>query len=340
MAFFLDTKSKKLYNNFLNSRKKFCIKYWFKMISVQALCKNFNNFQAVDQVSFEVKPGEVLGFLGPNGAGKSTTMKMLTCFIPPTSGTAEICGYSILENPLQVRQQIGYLPESAPSYDEMLVGEFLNFVAEIRGFRGKDLNKRVSIVIEMTSLGDVKDQMIETLSKGFRQRTSLAQALIHDPPVLILDEPTDGLDPNQKHEVRSLIQNMSEERTILISTHILEEVDAVCTRAIIISDGKVVGNGTPDELMSQSMYRNSVTVSVNGADPKKLLEKFNKLDFVFSVERIPNKREDIVTMRIFPKDKESIALKLKDYLFSQKMPIEQFIVNRGRLDEVFRELTN
>jgi len=310
------------------------------MISVQALCKNFNNFQAVDQVSFEVKPGEVLGFLGPNGAGKSTTMKMLTCFIPPTSGTAEICGYSILENPLQVRQQIGYLPESAPSYDEMLVGEFLNFVAEIRGFRGKDLNKRVSIVIEMTSLGDVKDQMIETLSKGFRQRTSLAQALIHDPPVLILDEPTDGLDPNQKHEVRSLIQNMSEERTILISTHILEEVDAVCTRAIIISDGKVVGNGTPDELMSQSMYRNSVTVSVNGADPKKLLEKFNKLDFVFSVERIPNKREDIVTMRIFPKDKESIALKLKDYLFSQKMPIEQFIVNRGRLDEVFRELTN
>ena len=310
------------------------------MISVQALCKNFSNFQAVDQVSFEVKPGEVLGFLGPNGAGKSTTMKMLTCFIPPSSGTAEICGYSILDNPLQVREQIGYLPESAPSYDEMLVGEFLNFVAEVRGFRGKELEKRVSIVIEMTSLGDVKDQMIDTLSKGFRQRTCLAQALIHDPPVLILDEPTDGLDPNQKHEVRSLIQNMSEKRTILISTHILEEVDAVCTRAIIISDGKVVGNGTPDELMSQSMYRNSVTVSVNGADPKKLLEKFNKLDFVFSVERIPNKREDIVTMRIFPKDKESIALKLEEYLFSQKIPIEQFSVNRGRLDEVFRELTN
>jgi len=310
------------------------------MISVQALSKNFNNFQAVDQVSFEVRPGEVLGFLGPNGAGKSTTMKMLTCFIPPTSGTAEICGYSILENPLQVREKIGYLPESAPSYDEMLVGEFLNFVAEIRGFRGKELKKRVSIVIEMTSLGDVKDQMIDTLSKGFRQRTCLAQALIHDPPVLILDEPTDGLDPNQKHEVRSLIQNMSEERTILISTHILEEVDAVCSRAIIISDGKVVGYGSPDELMSQSIYRNSVTVTINGADPKKLLEKFNKLDFVFSVERIPNKNDDLVTMRIFPKDKESISLKLEEYLFSQKIPIEQFNVNRGRLDEVFRELTN
>ena len=310
------------------------------MIKVQSLSKNFNNIQAVDQVSFEVKSGEVLGFLGPNGAGKSTTMKILTCFIPPTSGTAEICGYSILENPLQVREQIGYLPESAPSYDEMLVGEFLNFVAEVRGYRGKELNKRVSIVIEMTSLGEVKNQMIDTLSKGFRQRTCLAQALIHDPPVLILDEPTDGLDPNQKHEVRSLIQNMSEERTILISTHILEEVDAVCTRAIIISDGKLVGYGTPDELMSQSMYRNSVSVSVNGADPTKLLEKLNKLDFVFSVERIPNNREDIVKMRIFPKDKESITLKLEEYLFSQKMDIEQFNVNRGRLDEVFRELTN
>ena len=310
------------------------------MINVQALSKNFNNFQAVDQVSFEVKPGEVLGFLGPNGAGKSTTMKMLTCFIPPTSGTAEICGYSILGNSLQVREKIGYLPESAPSYDEMLVEEFLNFVAEVRGFRGKELKKRVSIVIEMTSLGDVKNQMIDTLSKGFRQRTCLAQALIHDPPVLILDEPTDGLDPNQKHEVRSLIQNMREERTILISTHILEEVDAVCTRAIIISDGKVVGYGTPDELMSQSMYRNSVTVSVNGADPAKLLEKFNKLDFVFSVERIPNSRKDIVTMRLFPKNKDSISLKLEEYLFSQKMAFEEFIVNRGRLDEVFRELTN
>ena len=267
-------------------------------------------------------------------------MKMLTCFIPPTSGTAEICGYSILENPIKVREQIGYLPESAPSYDEMLVGEFLNFVAEVRGFSGKELKKRVSIVIEMTSLGDVKNQMIDTLSKGFRQRTCLAQALLHDPPVLILDEPTDGLDPNQKHEVRSLIQNMSEERTILISTHILEEVDAVCSRAIIISDGKVVGYGTPDELMSQSMYRNSVTVSVNGADATKLLEKFNKLDFVYSVERIPNNRKDMVTMRLFPKNKESISLKLEEYLFSEKMPIEQFNVNRGRLDEVFRELTN
>ena len=309
------------------------------MIRVQALSKNFNNIQAVDQVSFEVQRGEVLGFMGPNGAGKSTTMKMLTCFIPPSSGTADICGFSILDNPLQVRAQIGYLPESAPSYDEMLVGEFLRFVGEIRGYSGKDLQRRVSIVIDMTALGDVKDQMIETLSKGFRQRTSLAQALIHDPPVLILDEPTDGLDPNQKHEVRSLIQNMSEERTILISTHILEEVEAVCTRAMVISAGKVVGYGTPDELMSQSLYRNSVTVSVYGADPTQLLNDFNELDFIYSVERVPDIRSGVVTMRLFPQKKESIALPLEKYIFAQNIPIENFNVNRGRLDEVFRELT-
>ena len=309
------------------------------MIRVQALSKNFNNFQAVDQVSFEVQRGEVLGFLGPNGAGKSTTMKMLTCFIPPSSGTADICGFSILDNPLQVRAQIGYLPESAPSYDEMLVGEFLNFVGEIRGYSGKELQRRVSVVIEMTALGDVKDQMIVTLSKGFRQRTSLAQALIHDPPVLILDEPTDGLDPNQKHEVRSLIKDMSVERTILISTHILEEVESVCTRAMIISAGKVVGYGTPDELMSQSLYRNSVTVSVNAADPTQLLKDFNELDFIYSVERVPDKRDGVITMRLYPQKKESIALQVEKYIFAQNMPIENFNVDRGRLDEVFRELT-
>jgi ABC-2 type transport system ATP-binding protein len=309
------------------------------MIRVQALSKNFNNFQAVDQVSFEVQRGEVLGFLGPNGAGKSTTMKMLTCFIPPSSGTADICGFSILDNPLQVRAQIGYLPESAPSYDEMLVGEFLNFVGEIRGYSGKELQRRVSVVIEMTALGDVKDQMIVTLSKGFRQRTSLAQALIHDPPVLILDEPTDGLDPNQKHEVRSLIKDMSVERTILISTHILEEVESVCTRAMIISAGKVVGYGTPDELMSQSLYRNSVTVSVNAADPTQLLKDFNELDFIYSVERVSEKRDGVITMRLYPQKKESIALQLEKYIFAQNMPIENFNVDRGRLDEVFRELT-
>ncbi len=309
------------------------------MIRVNSLSKKFNNLLAVDQVSFEVKQGEILGFLGPNGAGKTTTMKMLTCFIPPSSGTAEICGYSILDNPLQVRNQIGYLPESAPSYEEMLVGEFLKFVAEMRGYSGMELKRRVSIVIEKTSLSEVENQMIDTLSKGFRQRTCLAQALLHDPPVLILDEPTDGLDPNQKHEVRSLIKDMSEERTILISTHILEEVDAVCTSAMIIANGRVVGYGTPDELLSQSLYRNSVTVSLKNEDPRKLLDDFNKLDFVFSVEHVQDDRENLVTMRLYPKNKESISRKLEEYLYKRNVQLEQFTVERGRLDEVFRQLT-
>ena len=309
------------------------------MIRVNSLSKKFNKLLAVDQVSFEVKQGEILGFLGPNGAGKTTTMKMLTCFIPPSSGTAEICGYSILDDPLQVRNKIGYLPESAPSYDEMLVGEFLRFIAEIRGYSGMELKRRVGIVIEKTSLSEVENQMIDTLSKGFRQRTCLAQALLHDPPVLILDEPTDGLDPNQKHEVRSLIKDMSEERTILISTHILEEVDAVCTSAMIIANGRVVGYGTPDELLSQSLYRNSVTVCLKNKDPRKLLDDFNQLDFVYSVEHVQDDREDLVTMRLYPKNKESISRKLEEYLFNKNMYLEQFTVDRGRLDEVFRQLT-
>ena len=309
------------------------------MIRVNSLSKKFNNLLAVDQVSFEVEQGEIMGFLGPNGAGKSTTMKMLTCFIPPSSGTAEICGYSILNDPLQVRNKIGYLPESAPSYEEMLVGEFLKFIAEIRGYSGIELKRRVSIVIEKTSLSEVENQMIDTLSKGFRQRTCLAQALLHDPPVLILDEPTDGLDPNQKHEVRSLIKDMSEERTILISTHILEEVDAVCTSAMIIANGRVVGYGTPDELLSQSLYRNSVTVSLKNEDPRKLLNDFNQLDFVYSVEHVQDDREDLVTMRLYPKNKVSISRKLEEYLFNKKVQLEQFTVERGRLDEVFRQLT-
>ena len=195
------------------------------------------------------------------------------------------------------------------------------------------------LLLTEPSLSEVENQMIDTLSKGFRQRTCLAQALLHDPPVLILDEPTDGLDPNQKHEVRSLIKDMSEERTILISTHILEEVDAVCTSAMIIANGRVVGYGTPDELLSQSLYRNSVTVSLKNEDPRKLLDDFNQLDFVYSVEHVQDDREDLVTMRLYPKNKESISRKLEEYLFNKNVQLEQFTVERGRLDEVFRQLT-
>ena len=309
------------------------------MIVVDALSKQFGQFQAVDEISFEVQRGEVVGFLGPNGAGKSTTMKMLTCYLPPTSGNAEVNGFSINSQTLQVQEQIGYLPESAPSYNEMQVEEFLSFIGEVRGYTGSELRRRVGRVLELTSLQEARKQIIDTLSKGFRQRTCLAQALIHDPPVLILDEPTDGLDPNQKHEVRELIRRMSEERTILISTHILEEVEAVCSRALIISEGRLVGLGTPDELLSQSIYRNAITLSVSGVNTEKLLEDLNGLDEVYSVERLEDMPNGAITVRVFPKDRESISSELEKFLKKKKMSIEQFFVERGRLDEVFRKLT-
>jgi len=309
------------------------------MIVVDALSKQFGQFQAVDEISFEVQRGEVVGFLGPNGAGKSTTMKMLTCYLPPTSGNAEVNGFSINSQRLQVQEQIGYLPESAPSYNEMQVEEFLSFIGEVRGYTGSELRRRVGRVLELTSLQEVRKQIIDTLSKGFRQRTCLAQALIHDPPVLILDEPTDGLDPNQKHEVRELIRRMSEERTILVSTHILEEVEAVCTRALIISEGRLVGLGTPDELLSQSIYRNAITLSVSGVNAETLLEDLNGLEQVYSVERLEDMPNGAITVRVFPKDRESISSELEKFLKKKKMSIEQFFVERGRLDEVFRKLT-
>ena len=309
------------------------------MIVVDALSKQFGQFQAVDEISFEVQRGEVVGFLGPNGAGKSTTMKMLTCYLPPTSGNAEVNGFSINSQTLQVQEQIGYLPESAPSYNEMQVEEFLSFIGEVRGYTGSELRRRVGRVLELTSLQEARKQIIDTLSKGFRQRTCLAQALIHDPPVLILDEPTDGLDPNQKHEVRELIRRMSEERTILVSTHILEEVEPVCTRALIISEGRLVGLGTPDELLSQSNYRNAITLSVSGVNAETLLEDLNGLEQVYSVERLEDMPNGAITVRVFPKDRESISSELEKFLKKKKMSIEQFFVERGRLDEVFRKLT-
>ena len=222
------------------------------MIKVENLSKSFGPKRAVDGVSFEVGKGEVLGFLGPNGAGKSTTMRMITGFIPPSAGKVSVCGIDVLENPIAVKRRVGYLPEAAPAYSDMSVLSFLRFAAEIRGLRGQGERNAVRRVVELCHLETVLGQAIETLSKGFRHRTCLAQALIHDPEVLILDEPTDGLDPNQKHEVRTLIRRMGESKAIIFSTHILEEVEAACTRAIIIDRGRIVANGTPQELKSQA----------------------------------------------------------------------------------------
>jgi ABC-2 type transport system ATP-binding protein len=219
-------------------------------VEIRQLSKSFGALRAVDDVSFTVCAGEVLGFLGPNGAGKSTTMKMVTGFLPPTSGTAVVCGHDVVSDPLAVKRRIGYLPEGAPSYAEMTPRSFLAFVASVRGYGGAEVDKRVDAAVAATSLGGVLDQRFETLSKGFKRRVGLAQAILHDPDVLILDEPTDGLDPNQKHEVRALIREMAKDKVIILSTHILEEVDAVCTRAIVIAGGRVKADGTPEELLS------------------------------------------------------------------------------------------
>ena len=218
------------------------------MLKVENLKKSFGSFEAVKGISFSVAKGEVLGFLGPNGAGKSTTMRMSTGFIPPTSGTAVICGHDILKDPIGAKSALGYLPEAAPSYRAMTVEDFLTFIAKARGFSGAAVKERVAAVIEKARLANVAKQTIDTLSKGYRQRTCFAQAILHDPQVLIMDEPTDGLDPNQKFVVREMIKEMAKEKAIIISTHILEEVDAVCTRAIIIAQGEIKADGTPEKL--------------------------------------------------------------------------------------------
>jgi gliding motility-associated transport system ATP-binding protein len=221
-------------------------------IKVKSLTKSFGPIHAVRGVSFDVNHGEVLGFLGPNGAGKSTTMKMITGFLEPTAGTVVVNGHDVLENPLAVKKSIGYLPEGAPAYGEMTVKSFLNFIADIRQLTGSNRQKRIDEVVERINIRNVYDQSIETLSKGYKRRVGIAQAILHDPDTLILDEPTDGLDPNQKHEVRNLIKEMSQDKAIIISTHILEEVDAVCSRAIIIATGEILFDGTPTELIAKS----------------------------------------------------------------------------------------
>jgi ABC-2 type transport system ATP-binding protein len=222
------------------------------MIEVKNLVKHYGPIRAVDGVSFSVKQGDILGFLGPNGAGKSTTMKMITGYLPPSDGTATVGGFDVREAPLEVKRRIGYMPESSPSYHEMTVDEFLGFVAEVRGYDGGEKQNRVNEVLELCQLADVRKQVIETLSKGYKQRVGFAQAVLHDPPVLVLDEPTDGLDPNQKHEVRKIIAGMAEKKAIVLSSHILEEVDAICNRVIIIAKGRVIVDETPEQLRARS----------------------------------------------------------------------------------------
>jgi len=309
------------------------------MIKVNNLAKVFGTKRAVDDISFSVERGEVLGFLGPNGAGKSTTMRMITGFIPPSAGTVSVGGFDIVEKPIEARRLIGYLPENAPAYTDMTVHGFLNFCAEIRGLKGDARKKAVSRVVEMCFLESVLHQSVETLSKGYRHRTCFAQSIIHDPDVLVLDEPTDGLDPNQKHEVRGLIRRMGEKKAIIFSTHILEEVDAVCSRAIIIDRGKIVANGTPAELRQRSEWAGAVTVRVSGINANVLNQKLVQLA---SVKRTSILREDSasVTARVFPKSANTNGTLARHIAeAAQGWHIEELHTEEGRLDEVFRSIT-
>src|SRR5712671_4056729 len=308
------------------------------MIKVENLKKLFGTKHAVDGVTFSVERGEVLGFLGPNGAGKSTTMRMITGFIPPTGGSVSVGGFDMVENPIPAKKLIGYLPENAPAYTDMTVHGFLNFAAEIRGLRGDAKKNAVNRVVEMCFLETVLHQSVETLSKGFRHRTCFAQSIIHDPDVLVLDEPTDGLDPNQKHEVRGLIRKMGEKKAIIFSTHILEEVDAVCSRAIIIDRGKIVANGTPCELRQKSDWAGAVTVRVTGANAAALTQKLGQLSTVKRTTVLEEKATT-VTIRVFPKTNVNGELARSIAESAQGWHIEELHTEEGRLDEVFRSIT-
>jgi ABC-2 type transport system ATP-binding protein len=299
------------------------------MIQIDTLVKAFGPKRAVDGISFAVERGEVLGFLGPNGAGKSTTMRIVTGFMPPTSGSVKVGGFDVVESPLEAKRLIGYLPENAASYPDMTVRAFLDFVAELRGLSGQARRKAVHRVVDLCFLDSVLNQSIDTLSKGYKHRTCLAQALIHDPQVLIMDEPTDGLDPNQKHEVRNLIRELGASKAIVFSTHILEEVDAACTRAIIIDRGRIVANGTPEELRAMSALHGAVTLQARGATAERLSElgRVEKLDGAF---------------RIYPRDAAKagqLAQEVVDMVNVHGWKVEGMYSERGELDEVFRRIT-
>jgi ABC-2 type transport system ATP-binding protein len=306
------------------------------MIKTEHLSKRYDSLIAVDDVSFQVGPGEVLGFLGPNGAGKTTTMRMLAGFVTPTAGTASICGHDVATDPLGAKASLGYLPEGAPTYGEMTVRRFLEFIADLRRLEGDRRRTRLDYVIERLQLGAVLGQTIETLSKGFRRRVGLAQAIVHDPPVLILDEPTDGLDPNQKHEVRTLINEMARDKIIVISTHILEEVDAVCSRAIIIARGRIVADDTPLALEARSRYFNAVTLQLERPDQLEAARA--------AVAALPAVAEVEVSTRdarltALPRAGATILATVSELATSQGLKLKELHLESGRLDEVFRNIT-
>jgi ABC-2 type transport system ATP-binding protein len=303
------------------------------MIEVERLVKRFGPITAVNGVSFSVGRGEVLGFLGPNGAGKSTTMKMITGFLAASEGAVRVCGHDVADEPIAAKAAIGYLPEGAPAYPDMTPIAFLNFIADIRGLEGAHRRQRLEYVIGNVHLDEVLEQPIDTLSKGFKRRVGLAQAILHDPPVLVLDEPTDGLDPNQKHEVRTLIRDMAADKAIVISTHILEEVDAICSRAMIIARGRIVADGTPAELEARSGHYNAVLLATSAAGVEASL--VSQVAGVAHVEVLSDGR-----YRIYPQGGASIIAGVSAHAGAMGWEVGELKLETTRLDEVFRDITN
>ena len=308
------------------------------MLDIRGLKKYFGPIKAVEDVSFQVAKGEVLGFLGPNGAGKSTTMKMITGFLAPTAGSAIVCGHDVEAEPIAAKKRIGYLPEGAPAYPDMTPAAFLDFVGAIRGFDGAERARRVTLAVERTQLEGVLHQPIDTLSKGFKRRVGLAQALLHDPEVLILDEPTDGLDPNQKHEVRELIRRISPEKAIVISTHILEEVDAICSRAIVIAKGRVLADGTPEALEKRSRWHAAVSLVTSASEIPRLRALWDAHPNVAGFEVVAGE-EGLAMLTAFPRGGAPMLGDLGRIAREAGIRIDEIREERGRLDEVFRDIT-
>lgn len=309
------------------------------MLEIENLTKRYGQHTVVDNLSFRCAPGEVLGFLGPNGAGKSTTMKMVTGFVPPSAGRVSVCGLDIDQASLEARRCIGYLPEGAPCYPEMTPSSFLEFIADIRGLTRAERKTRLDSVIEALHLGPVLNQSIETLSKGFKRRVGLAQAILHDPKVLILDEPTDGLDPNQKHEVRELIRSMAANKLIVLSTHILEEVEAVCTRAIIIANGSILADDTPEQLARRSRFHNAVRLRVGANESfDQVQAALVQLISIDSVEVDRGSRTITALARTETRDGETWQ-QVFDLISRQNWDITGLQLEVGQLDQVFREIT-
>ncbi|HEX5999624.1 MAG TPA: ABC transporter ATP-binding protein [Hyphomicrobiaceae bacterium] len=309
------------------------------LIEADGLAKSFGTLKAVDGISLQVPRGQVLGFLGPNGAGKSTTMRLITGFLEPDAGRARIAGFDVQDQAREAKKHLGYLPEGAPLYAEMTPKGFLTFVAELRGYHGDELAKVVAKAVDRTGLRPVLNQTIETLSKGYKRRVGIAQAILHEPEVLIMDEPTDGLDPNQKHQVRELIAEMARTTAIVVSTHILEEVEAVCTRAVVINKGRIVADGTAEDLIKQVPYHGAVSIRVASDKAEAVRGALAAVVGVRSIETVGTANGQL-HLRAIPSNDAGIVADVAAAIRAKSLAVDELYVERGKLDDVFRQITS